>query len=103
MFMFEIKNLFSQSISKFELLARLIFYGLLFVISASFIIFLFFLYQHFYLAMAQAEEIVVLKSQLAVDVLDVELYDKVKTAAETRKTIPIPKWEEIPNPFLPYK
>lgn len=97
--MFEIKKIRFHPLSSFELLCRLIFYGLLGAIGVSFIVFLFFLYQHFYLALSQAEEIVVLQSQLAVDVLDVELYQKVKETAAARQNAPLIKWDEIPNPF----
>lgn len=96
--MFDLKTVF-KPVSKFELLTRLIFYGLLLIISFSFIFFLFFLYQRFYVTLSQAEEIVVLKSQLAVDVLDVDLYHQVKAAAENRQAAPSVNWSEIPNPF----
>ncbi len=97
--MLKINAIFSKSISKFELFIRLIFYCLLLVISATFIIFIFFLYQRFYLTLAQAEEIVVLKSQLAVDALDLDLYQRVKAGALARQALPAVNWQELPNPF----
>lgn len=95
----DLKKYFKQKISKSELSIRLIFYGILLFISASFIIFLFFLYQRFYLTLIQAEEIVILKSQLAVDILDIDLYQKVKSTAANRKNAPSVNWQEIRNPF----
>lgn len=99
--MFKIKRLFSP-LSRLELLTRLIFYGLIFIISISFFLLLIFLHQRFYLTLAQAEEIVILRSQLAVEFLDADLFNKVKQAAEERKTKPAVNWKEIPNPFQSY-
>lgn len=99
MFKIDFKKYLQQNVSKSELIVRLIFYILMLFISASFIVFLFFLYQRFYLTLIQAEEIVILKSQLAVDILDIDLYQKVKTAAENRKNAPAINWREIRNPF----
>lgn len=94
-----LEKYFDKNVSKPELIARLTFYSILFIIGSTFIIFLFFLYQRFYLTLIQAEEIVILKSQLAVDVLDNDLYQKVKSIAENRKNAPIVSWQEIHNPF----
>lgn len=94
-----LEKYFDKNVSKPELIARLTFYGILLIISSSFIIFLLFLYQRFYLTLIQAEEIVILRSQLAVDVLDIDLYQKVKTVAENRKNAPSVNWQEIRNPF----
>lgn len=99
--MFRIKKLFSP-LSKLELLTRLIFYGLIFLMSATFLLLLIFLHQRFYLTMAQAEEIVILKSQLAIEILDADLFNKVKKAAEERKTKSTVKWKDVPNPFQSY-
>lgn len=99
--MFRIKNLFSP-LSKLELLTRLIFYGLIFFISISFLLLLIFLHQRFYLTLLQAEDIVILRSQLAVETLDADLFNKVKSAAEERKIKPAVNWKEIPNPFQTY-
>lgn len=99
--MFKIKRLFSP-LSRLELLTRLIFYSLIFLISLSFLLLLIFLHQRFYLTLAQAEEIVILRSQLAVEVLDADLFNKVKKAAKERKTKPAVNWQEIPNPFQSY-
>ena len=97
--MLKIKTIFLKPVSRFELFLRLAFYGLLFIIGATFIIFIFFLYQRFYLTLAQAEEIVVLKSQLAVDALDLDLYQRVKAGTEARQAPPAVNWQELPNPF----
>lgn len=99
MFKINLKKYFKQEISKSELTIRLVFYVIMLFISASFIVFLCFLYQRFYLTLIQAEEIVILKSQLAVDVLDIDLYQKVKTAEENRQNAPAINWQEIRNPF----
>lgn len=99
--MFRIKKFFSP-ISKLEIITRLIFYGLAFFISLSFLLLLIFLHQRFYLTLAQAEEIIILKSQLAVEVLDADLFNKVKKAAAERKTKPDINWKDVPNPFQSY-
>ncbi|HBV57950.1 MAG TPA: hypothetical protein DEB73_01650 [Candidatus Magasanikbacteria bacterium] len=99
MFKINLKKYFDKNVSKPELMARLTFYCILLIISSTFIIFLFFLYQRFYLTLIQAEEIVILKSQLAVDVLDIDLYQKVKSTAENRKNAPVVNWQEVRNPF----
>ena len=99
MFKINLDKYLDKNISKQEMIIRLTFYIIMFIISSSFIIFLLFLYQRFYLTLIQAEEIVILKSQLAVDVLDIELYQKVKISAENRKNAPAVNWQEVRNPF----
>ncbi|MBI5023168.1 MAG: hypothetical protein HZC05_03360 [Candidatus Magasanikbacteria bacterium] len=99
MFKINLEKYLDKNVSKQELVIRLTFYGILFIISSTFIIFLLFLYQRFYLTLIQAEEIVILKSQLAVDILDIDLYQKVKSTAENRKNAPVANWQEVRNPF----
>lgn len=99
MFKIDFKKLLDGTVPKFELMARLIFYGLMLFISATFIWFLLFLYQKFYITLAQTEEIVVLKSQLAVDVLDIEIFQKIKDAQEARQNLPLVEWGKVNNPF----
>src|SRR3989339_1048922 len=91
-------KIFSQKISKFELSLHLGFYILAAILSASFIIFVFFLYQKFYLTLTQAEEIIILKSQLAVDNLNLDLLQKVQKFEE-RKTTSVLNIKDLKNPF----
>jgi len=70
-----------------------------------------FIYNNFYTTIGRAETILILKSELAVDVLDVSLYDKIKkdlnllapytssesaSASSTNPLLP----QNLPNPFL---
>lgn len=98
--MFKNKQIF-RKISKFDLMLRLAFYGLIALLSASFILTLWFLYQRFYLTLTQAEEILILKSQLAVENLDAGLFNSIKNREEEKTKAPSLKWEEIKDPFLP--
>lgn len=91
-------KLFSQKISKFELTLRLGFYFLAALLSASFIIFVFFFYQKFYLTLTQAEEIIILKSQLAVDNLNLDLLQKVQKFEEEKSAVVI-NFKDLKNPF----
>lgn len=95
-------NRFSFSpVSKKELTLRLALYCLAGLILFSFGCFLWFLYVRFYLTLIQAEEIVILKSQLTVNSLNVDLLRKVQSAEEARKKKLPTDWEAIKNPFLP--
>ncbi|MBI5731760.1 MAG: hypothetical protein HY982_00165 [Candidatus Magasanikbacteria bacterium] len=96
--MLKIKTFFKQR-SNLMLFLHLALYGLTCLILASFIFFLFFLYQRFYLTLTQAEEIIVLKSQLAVETLDLDLFAKIKKRAEKRRAAPSLDWSKIKNPF----
>lgn len=75
--MFAIKKCFTP-VSRTELILRVTVYAIAGLAAASFILLLFFLYQRFYLTLTQAEEVVILKSQLALNSLDVDLYLKIK-------------------------
>lgn len=92
----------SLPISKFELALRLIFYSFSGLILISFLILVFFLYQRFYLTLTQAEEIIVLKSQLALDTLNLELFRKIENNAARQKKSSL-DWAKLRNPFLPFK
>lgn len=65
-------------LSRFELILRLGLYFLVAGILASFILYLFFLYQRFYLTLTQAEEIIILKSQMAVNDLNIVLFKNIE-------------------------
>lgn len=95
------KRFHFSSVSKKELTLRLALYCLAGLIVFSFGCFLWFLYARFYLTLTQTEEIVILKSQLSVNSLDVDLLRKVQSVEEARKKkMPI-DWGAIKNPFLP--
>lgn len=79
--MFKIKSKFEEPfdhLSRFELILRLGLYFLVAGILASFILYLFFLYQRFYLTLTQAEEIIILKSQMAVNDLNIVLFKNIE-------------------------
>ncbi len=97
--MFNNKNLFKQ-IPSFELGLHLSFYVLLTLIAGSFILALWFLYQRFYLTLTQTEDIIILKSQLAVEDLNITSYNKIKNNLNLRDQIPPHKWENVQNPFI---
>lgn len=70
-----------------------------------------FIYNNFYTTIGRAETILILKSELAVDVLDVPLYEKIKKGLDisaalakqttsTSSTTPLVP-QNLPNPFLP--
>jgi hypothetical protein len=88
-------------VSKKELTLRLALYCLAGLVLFSFGCFLWFLYARFYLTLTQAEEIVILKSQLSVNSLNVDLLRKVQSAEEIRSKKILTNWEAIKNPFLP--
>lgn len=84
--------------------------GILIVITLWFTLFL---YNNFYTTISRAETILILKSELAVDTLDVTLYEKIKKELdasnlllqESAKTISASSTtplllKNLPNPFL---
>ncbi len=80
---------------------RLGLYALITLIAVTFIIFIFFLYNKFYLTLTQAEEIIILKSQLAVDTLNLDLLQKIEKFETERKTAPAINFANLKNPFAP--
>jgi len=98
--MFKIK--FGKKIgsSKIEVGLRLSLYCLTAVILGTFLFFIFFLYQRFYLTLTQAEEIIILKSQLAVDNIDADALSKIEKL-ETERSGQIVNWNDLKNPFTP--
>ncbi|MCX6779035.1 MAG: hypothetical protein NTU97_02280 [Candidatus Magasanikbacteria bacterium] len=98
--MFKNRLSFGQ-ISKFEMILRLGLYVLAAVITSTFIILVFFLYNKFYLTLTQAEEIIILKSQLAVDALNLDLFQKVQKFEESRQTTSTLDLNNLKNPFAP--
>lgn len=79
-----IKKYFTP-ISKTELILRVTVYIISGLIVASFMALLGFLYQRFYLTLTQAEEVVILKSQLSLSSLDVDLYLNIKNSPSWRR------------------
>lgn len=78
-----IKKYFTP-VSKTELVLRVIIYIIAGLIVANFMALLGFLYQRFYLTLTQAEEVVILKSQLSLSSLDVDLYLNIKNSRSWR-------------------
>src|SRR3989338_10525554 len=64
----------------------------------------FFIYQNFYRTITQAEEIVVLKQEVAPDTIDTAKVNAVLSAIQNKispsQSI---KWLEVPNPFIVYQ
>lgn len=85
--------------SRFELILRLGLYFLVAGILASFILYLFFLYQRFYLTLTQAEEIIILKSQMAVNDLNIVLFKNIEQReGDLVKQVKI-NWAKVYNHF----
>jgi hypothetical protein len=80
---------------------RLGLYALAALIIATFIILIIFLYNRFYLTLTQAEEIIILKSQLAVDMLNLDLFQKIQKFEEVRNSTSTVSFNEIKNLFTP--
>ncbi|MBI5230355.1 MAG: hypothetical protein HY981_03605 [Candidatus Magasanikbacteria bacterium] len=90
-----------------------IFYAILGIVILIALLFSLFLYNNFYTTISRAETVLILKSELAVDTLDVPLYEKIKKeidasisrrqesagAASSSSTVPL-LLKDIPNPFL---
>ena len=62
-----------------------------------------FLYRNFYKTLTGAKEIIILRSQIALEEIDTILFDKVIKAIENKKTATEVNWTAFKNPFLPYK
>ncbi|HPV70803.1 MAG TPA: hypothetical protein PKY08_02815 [Candidatus Magasanikbacteria bacterium] len=92
-------KLFSKKISKLEMSLRLGFYILGTLIVSVSIILVFFLYNKFYLTLTQAEEIIILKSQMAINSLNLDLFQKVKTFETNRQATSTLDFNSLKNPF----
>lgn len=79
---------------------RLGFYILAAAMAAVLIGFLLFLYKNFYLTLAQAGDILVLKASLAVEILDTELAEKTKHLNERRERRELFDWQKVRDPFV---
>jgi len=100
--MFKTKKIFTETTSV-QLGLHLSFYFLVTLILATFVLTLWFLYQKFYLTLTQAEEIIILKSQLAVQDLDYTLYTKINNQILAKTQQSPYNWEAIKNPFINVK
>jgi len=80
---------------------RLGLYVLSALIASTFIILVFFLYNKFYLTLTQAEEIIILKSQLSVDALNLDLFQKIQKFEDSRQTTSTLDLNNLQNPFGP--
>ena len=58
-----------------------------------------FLYYHFYLPTSQVESIFRLQNEVALDNIDIKLFNKVKQKIKDRLEKPMPAFETIENPF----
>lgn len=92
-------KLFSGKISRLEITLRLGFYILGTIIISISIILAFFLYNKFYLTLTQAEEIIILKSQMAINSLNLELFQKVKDFEANRQATSTFNFNDLKNPF----
>ena len=100
--MFKIKSKFKEPfdhLSRVELTLRLGLYFLVAGILASFILYLFFLYQRFYLTLTQAEEIVILKSQMAVNDLNIVLFKNIEQREDDLAKQGKINWVKVYNHF----
>ncbi len=100
--MFNIKNKIKEPfdhLSRFELVLRLGLYFLIAAILASFILYIFFLYQRFYLTLTQAGEILILKSQMAVNNLDIALFKNMEQREDDMLKQEKINWGKVYNHF----
>ena len=100
--MFKIKSKIKEPfdhLSHFELILRLGLYFLVAGILASFILYLFFLYQRFYLTLTQAEEIIILKSQMAVNDLNIVLFKNIEQKEDNSVKQEKINWAKTYNHF----
>lgn len=72
-------------------------------ISLVFLISGIFLYKNFYKTLTGAQEIIILRSQIALEEIDTALFDRVIHAIEDKKIAPEVDWATFKNPFLPYR
>lgn len=100
--MFKIKSKIKEPfdhLSRFELILRLGLYFFVAGILASFILYLFFLYQRFYLTLTQAEEIIILKSQMAVNDLNIVLFKNIEQREDDLVKQAKINWAKVYNHF----
>ncbi|NQU77764.1 hypothetical protein HQ544_03650 [Candidatus Falkowbacteria bacterium] len=62
----------------------------------------FFLYQNIYKTITSTDEIIVLRSQIALETIDTQILNKVLTDIKNKKIVPEINWTTFRNPFLPY-
>lgn len=90
-----------------------ILYVILGILALIVLWFILFLYNNFFTAISRAETVLILKSELAIDTLDVPLYEKIKKnfnastlrAHESASTVSASSTsplllKDLPNPFL---
>lgn len=66
---------------------------------AGLIIFVWFLYQNFYLTLTSANDVLILKSTLALESLDNDTFTQAKKLSELRSVRKLIDWREVRNPF----
>ncbi len=69
--------------------------------AAILMVFLLFMYQNFYLTLASAGEILILKADLAVETLDETLIEKTEALNQRRVSRQRLDWQKIRDPFHP--
>ncbi|HOY56254.1 MAG TPA: hypothetical protein PLH37_02405 [bacterium] len=80
--------------------SRYIYYFSIAFVVASFGATIFFLYTYFYQAIAQVQTVYMLRSQVSFEIVDLNLWQKVKQNLDYKKTPAIKTDETIRNPFI---
>ena len=62
-----------------------------------------FLYKNFYKTLTGAQKIIILRSQIALEEVDMALFDRVIQAIENKKIAQEVDWANFRNPFSPYR
>ncbi|GEM_PF-2888650 len=79
--------------------SRYIYYLSTAFVAASFGATIFFLYIYFYQAIAQIQTVYMLRSQVSFEIVDSNLWQKVKQNLDYKKTPALKTNENIKNPF----
>ena len=75
-------------------------YFMIILLFTTIIIFLsLFLYKNFYLTLNNIEDIYTLQNRLAIENIDMELFNKVELKLNEKKNKPLPNFNLIQNPF----
>lgn len=75
-------------------------YFIIILLFATIIIFVsLFLYKNFYLTLNNIENIYSLQNRLAIENIDMELFNKVELKLNEKKNKPLPNFNLIQNPF----
>lgn len=87
---------------KLSWLAKYLYLILIGFLAIALIFLSIFLYRNFYQAIAYSKEIIVLRQQVAVNDIDMNLFNLVIEKLEKRSEKRIVDWQKLKNPFAVY-